>query len=160
MIRGKEKQSCIARKENQGGEKVKNEFQKRLVFLMLDKAALYREQGYISPEIVRDIMSWSDGESKRVWNEIEYNISIYGGGASAGTSCPYCIKCSVRCDLCFWGKVHGICDSDDELDLWSKTIEKHYCHLINHSEIRAQIPRVLESIDQTIEEMKTLREQE
>lgn len=99
-------------------EKIK---QKKLAAFMVDKAVVLRCKDYAHPDILKDIMSWSDEEAREVWEKIVKNIE--NGDTQAIIMCPYCVYTRQICEKCFFGIKHGVCEIDGN-DLWSSIEEK------------------------------------
>jgi len=90
-------------------------YQKKIAMFMRSKNELLETKniyGFITDEIIDDILGWPDVEAKRVWNELIESIDNGTDGVGNHT-CPYCIKLHTVCDNCVYGKVNGCCFDKD-----------------------------------------------
>lgn len=89
-------------------EKIK---QKKLAALMVDKAVVLRCKDYAHPDILKDIMSWSDEEAREVWEKIVEFIDSYANTYPFnheividldGRVCPFCKKYDKSGEIIGW----------------------------------------------------------
>lgn len=67
-----------------------------------------------------EIKSWSEEESKSIWNNIKKRVHTTAPAGLRKEVCPFCHKCGLIqykkpfCGECGYGRRHGICGKEDK----------------------------------------------
>ncbi|MFA5174647.1 MAG: hypothetical protein WC438_05695 [Candidatus Pacearchaeota archaeon] len=116
----------------------------KLIEFMKQKAKILYDNDYdpnreyFTEQDEQAILNWENKDCDTVWNSLLTNIITYNNQDLNAYSCVFCIKykmeCYYTCDLCKYGKNHGICTNSAD-STYQKIVQKRHSGRKSFSEI-------------------------
>ena len=115
---------------------------KLIKFLQLKNDTIYKQVRikYVYKADLKDISLWSEDDCEKIYNVIKDNIVFYKVQGIDETTCPWCIKYTIKytiCKNCEYGKRHEKCYNIGSY------YKKHFCMIvINNQEYKDIIKEI------------------